>query len=101
MKERRGSLLAHTLMMMLLFLSGFTVWVMGQSRQQQARHLVIMNWTRRQEALRFLMANPEAPVMPQNTTNYPAVIERDELKEVVLVAENHRIVMPRYRPVKP
>ncbi|MFH7281706.1 hypothetical protein [Weissella confusa] len=47
MKERRGSLLAHTLMMMLLFLSGFTVWVMGQSRQQQARHLVIMNWTRR------------------------------------------------------
>ena len=61
---------------------------------------MIANWTKRQEALRFLMANPEAPVMPQNTTNYPAVIERDELKEVVLVAENHRVVIPRYRPVK-
>ncbi|MBC6499398.1 hypothetical protein H7R52_13130 [Weissella confusa] len=52
---------------------------------------MIANWTKRQEALRFLMANPEAPVMSQNTTNYPAVIERDELKEVVLVAENHRV----------
>ncbi|TGE56209.1 hypothetical protein [Weissella confusa] len=56
MKNRQGSLLAQTLMLLLLCLSGFTFWVAGQSRQQQARHLVIANWTKRQEALRFLMA---------------------------------------------
>lgn len=53
MKNRQGSLLAQTLMLLLLCLSGFTFWVAGQSRQQQARHLVIANWTKRQEALRF------------------------------------------------
>ena len=34
MNERQGSLLAHTLMLMLLCLSGFTFWVAGQTRQQ-------------------------------------------------------------------
>lgn len=101
MKKRQGSLLANTLMLMLLCLSGFTVWVVGQSRQQQVRHLVITNWTKRQEALRFLMANPQAPVKPKNTREYPAVIHRDDLKEIVLVSAKHRVVMPRYRPVKP
>lgn len=101
MNERQGSLLAHTLMLMLLCLSGFTFWVAGQTRQQQVRHLVITNWTKRREAVQFLMADPETPVMPRNTTTYPSVIERDDLKEVVLVSEKHRVVIPRYRPVKP
>lgn len=100
MKDRKGSLLAQTLMLMLLCLSGFTVWVAGQARQHQTRHMVIMNWTKRQEALSFLMTNPEAPVKPKNTTEYPAVIERDEFKEVVIVSDNHQVVVPRYRPVK-